>query len=84
MKTNLNSKLASKARVNVAVLGASGYTGLETIRVLLKHPKVKIKALVGEKTKGKTLGEVCSPVSNIELPKIISFQQVDFNRLETS
>ena len=82
MTTNLNSSLASKASVNAAVLGATGYTGLETIRILLKHSKVKIKILIGQKTKGKTLGEVCSPFSNAELPKIVSFQQANFKEID--
>lgn len=34
--------------VNVAVCGATGYTGLELIRILLKHPRVKIKALTAK------------------------------------
>jgi N-acetyl-gamma-glutamyl-phosphate reductase len=82
MKTNLNYNPAFKAGVNIAVLGASGYTGLETIRILLKHPKVKIKVLIGEKTKGKTLGEICSPFSDIELPKIVSLQEASFKGID--
>ena len=37
-------------KVNVAVMGASGYTGSEVLRILLKHPLVKIKALIGKST----------------------------------
>ena len=82
MKTNINSKPASKAGVNIAILGASGYTGLETIRILLKHPKVKIKVLIGEKTKGKKLGEICSSFSYVELPKIVSLQEAVFKGID--
>jgi len=31
--------------INAAVCGITGYTGLELIRILLRHPKVSIKAL---------------------------------------
>ena len=82
MKPNLNYKFASKAGVKVAILGASGYTGLETVRILLKHPKVKIKVLIGEKSKGKTLGEICSPFLNSELPKIVSLQEASFKGID--
>ncbi len=33
----------------VAILGASGYTGLELIRILLRHPQAKITALVSRR-----------------------------------
>lgn len=82
MKTAINSKLASKAGVNIAIIGASGYTGLETIRVLLKHPKVRIKILIGEKTKGKKLGEICSSFSSLELPKIVSLEEANFKGID--
>ncbi len=32
--------------INVAVLGASGYTALEVIKILLKHPQAKIAACI--------------------------------------
>ncbi len=36
-------------KVNVAVIGASGYTGLELVRILRAHPHIKITALTSEK-----------------------------------
>ena len=82
MKPNKNYKPASKAGVSVAILGASGYTGLETIRILLKHPKVKIKVLTGEKTRGKKIGEISSSFSYVELPKIVSLQEASFKGID--
>ncbi len=37
----------------VAVLGASGYTGAEVVRLSALHPYLKIAALTGEKQAGK-------------------------------
>lgn len=34
--------------INIAVCGATGYTGCEIIRILLRHPKVNIKALTAK------------------------------------
>lgn len=34
--------------INVAICGATGYTGCEIIRVLLKHPKAHIRALTAK------------------------------------
>ena len=30
-------------KINIAVIGATGYTGLDLINLLSKHPKVNIK-----------------------------------------
>ncbi len=37
----------------IAVLGASGYTGAEVVRLSALHPGIKITALTGEKQAGK-------------------------------
>ena len=36
--------------INVAVVGATGYIGLELIKLLIKHPKVKIKNICAQST----------------------------------
>jgi N-acetyl-gamma-glutamyl-phosphate reductase len=43
--------------IKVGILGASGYTGLELIRILLKHPKIKISAITSEKYSGINAGD---------------------------
>ena len=43
--------------VKVAIAGASGYTGLELIRLLIKHPEVKITAVTSEKHQGQMLAD---------------------------
>lgn len=42
--------------VRVAVLGASGYTGEEVVRLLSLHPTFTITALTGESQAGKVCG----------------------------
>ena len=44
--------------IRVSIVGASGYTGRELIKILLKHPKVKIAHLTSERYKGKRISEV--------------------------
>lgn len=44
--------------VRVAILGASGYSALELIRILLLHPQVEITALTTRQTDAKPVGEV--------------------------
>ncbi|MEU2653998.1 N-acetyl-gamma-glutamyl-phosphate reductase [Streptomyces sp. NPDC007325] len=45
-------------KVRVAVIGASGYTGGEVIRLLLEHPGVELAFLSAERNAGATLGSV--------------------------
>ncbi|MGI9456137.1 MAG: N-acetyl-gamma-glutamyl-phosphate reductase, partial [Aeoliella sp.] len=45
-------------KVRVAILGASGYTGLELIRLLLLHPQVEITALATRREESPHVAEV--------------------------
>ena len=42
-------------KINIAVIGATGYTGLDLVLMLSKHPKIKIKNLCATKNLGKKL-----------------------------
>jgi N-acetyl-gamma-glutamyl-phosphate reductase len=44
--------------VRIAILGASGYSALELIRILLRHPRAQITALTTRKTEYRHVGEV--------------------------
>lgn len=50
--------------INVAVCGATGYTGLELIRILLKHPKVNIKALTAKIDKPTRISDLFAEFTN--------------------
>ena len=40
-------------KINIAILGATGYVGLDLVYLLSKHPKVEIKYLCAQKSVGK-------------------------------
>ena len=42
-------------KINVAIIGATGFTGLDLILILSKHPKVKIINLCATKNLGKKI-----------------------------
>ncbi|MGB8431396.1 MAG: N-acetyl-gamma-glutamyl-phosphate reductase, partial [Pseudolabrys sp.] len=48
--------MATKAKIGV--LGASGYTGGELVRVLLRHPRAEIVLLTAERSAGKAMRDV--------------------------
>ena len=45
-------------KTKVAIVGASGYTGEELVRLLLAHPQVDLVAATSRQLAGKTLAEV--------------------------
>ena len=53
--------MASKARVGV--LGASGYTGAELLRLLIPHPNVEIVLLTADRRAGQEMRNVFPQVS---------------------
>jgi N-acetyl-gamma-glutamyl-phosphate reductase len=44
--------------MNTAIIGASGYAGEETVRLLSRHPRLKLAAVTSRQYAGKTLGQV--------------------------
>lgn len=43
--------------LKTAIIGATGYTGLELVRLLLKHPEVQLSMLTSERLAGQKFGE---------------------------
>jgi N-acetyl-gamma-glutamyl-phosphate reductase len=44
--------------MRVAILGASGYSGLELLRLVLRHPRLELAVATSEQRAGRALGEV--------------------------
>jgi N-acetyl-gamma-glutamyl-phosphate reductase len=68
--------MASKARVGV--LGASGYTGAELVRLLLRHPRVEIALLTAERSAGKVMRDVFPQFSPFDLPMLLAVDGLDW------
>ena len=43
-------------RVKIAVIGASGYTGLELLRLLLTHPHAELVCVTSRQNAGRSIG----------------------------
>jgi N-acetyl-gamma-glutamyl-phosphate reductase len=68
--------MATKAKIGV--LGASGYTGSELVRMLLRHPRAEITLLTAERSAGKTMREVFPQFSPFDLPALVALDGVDW------
>jgi N-acetyl-gamma-glutamyl-phosphate reductase len=53
------------AKIKTAVLGASGYTGLELMRLLARHPGVELVALTSREYQGRPVSEVFPALARI-------------------
>ena len=68
-------------KINVAVIGATGYTGLDLILMLSKHPKVKIINLCATKNLGKNISFFDKRIKK-KLPKLSSVNKVNWGKLD--
>ena len=69
-------------KLNVAVIGATGFTGLDLVLLLSKHPNVIIKNLCATKNLGKEIGFFDKRIKRKNLPKISSINKVKWNNLD--
>lgn len=69
-------------RAMVGILGASGYTGAELIRLLHRHPRVRIAALAAERQAGRPLGAVFPHLAPAGLPDLRKIDDIDFAALD--
>ncbi|MFO1070490.1 MAG: N-acetyl-gamma-glutamyl-phosphate reductase [Geminicoccaceae bacterium] len=69
-------------RVAVGILGASGYTGAELVRLLARHPGVRVAALTAERQAGKPLGSVFPHLAAAGMPDLVKIDEVDFGKLD--
>ena len=59
-----------KDSLNIAIAGATGYVGLELIKILSKHSKAKILYLCATKSIGKKIYDFDEKIIKKNLPKI--------------
>jgi N-acetyl-gamma-glutamyl-phosphate reductase len=69
--------LAENVKVRVAVLGASGYTGAELVRLLLDHPHVDLTYLSSERHTGRPITSVLAGVRNHPRAAGLRFQPLE-------
>ena len=71
---------ATKSRAWIGVLGASGYTGAELVRLLLRHPGVDIALLTADRRAGQEMRDVFPQFSPYALPKLVSIDGIDWKK----
>ena len=69
-------------KVKVGVLGASGYTGAELVRLLLRHPRVEIAFLTADRKAGQHMRDVFPQFAPYELPQLITIESIDWKTVD--
>ncbi|MFQ6755349.1 N-acetyl-gamma-glutamyl-phosphate reductase [Cereibacter sphaeroides] len=67
---------------NIAILGASGYTGAELVRLIATHPSMRIVALSGDRKAGLAMAEVFPFLRHLDLPRLQKIEEIDFSRVD--
>ncbi|MEI6559971.1 MAG: N-acetyl-gamma-glutamyl-phosphate reductase [Rhodospirillaceae bacterium] len=68
--------------IRIAILGASGYTGTELLRLLLCHPAAEIRALTAERQAGKPMAEIFPQLAPFKLPDTVKIAAVDWSEID--
>ena len=63
----------------VAILGASGYTGAELVRLIATHPTMRITGLSGDRKAGMDYAEVFPHLRHLALPRLQKIEDMDFS-----
>lgn len=75
-------------RIRVAVVGASGYTGAELVRLLVQHPAAEIVAMSADRKAGQDLGAVFPHLALAAqahaLPPLLPLDAIDWQGVDVA
>jgi N-acetyl-gamma-glutamyl-phosphate reductase len=73
---------AQQQNAKIGVLGASGYTGAELVRLLIAHPHVAIALLTADRRAGQAMADVFPQFSPYRLPPLTALDAADWAALK--
>jgi N-acetyl-gamma-glutamyl-phosphate reductase len=70
-------------RLRIAVLGASGYTGVDLVRLALAHPRIEIAALSANAKAGQTMADIWPHLAMYPaLPRLARAEDIDLSGID--
>ncbi len=69
-------------KLKIGILGASGYTGADLIRLLSCHPHADIQLLTANAHAGKPLASVYPHLGGLDLPDLLKAEDADWAELD--
>jgi N-acetyl-gamma-glutamyl-phosphate reductase len=74
--------MAKTETIRAAVLGASGYTGADMIRLAALHPAIKLTALIAKGHAGQSLAQVFPHLAGLDVPKLVTSDEVNWDDVD--
>jgi N-acetyl-gamma-glutamyl-phosphate reductase len=70
-------------RIRIAVLGASGYTGADLVRLAVSHPAIEVVALAANQKAGQTMADIWPHfVPYPGLPRLVRADAIDWSGVD--
>ncbi|XP_022148643.1 probable N-acetyl-gamma-glutamyl-phosphate reductase, chloroplastic [Momordica charantia] len=69
-------------QVRIGVLGASGYTGSEIVRLLANHPHFGITLMTADRKAGQPFSSVFPHLITQDLPDLVAIKDADFSEVD--
>lgn len=67
---------------NIVIIGASGYTGVSLLKILVNHPNINISALVAQNNAGRDISEIYGQFYHFELPKLQTLEEIALPKID--
>ena len=69
-------------QIKIAIIGASGYTGAELVRLLSRHPNADICALTADRNAGKPMSDVFPHLGGLDLPDLTKKEDINWDGID--
>ncbi len=68
--------------LKTAVLGASGYTGAEAVRLIVSHPHLALSVLTANRFAGQDYGQVYPHLAHLGLPTLQGWEEIGWQDID--
>src|SRR5690606_7537503 len=75
-------KAMTQKKIKIGIIGASGYTGVELVRLLLCHPAAEIALLVGNSKAGQRMSELYPHLEGFSLSPMVSSEAAEWDGID--
>jgi len=69
-------------KIRIGILGASGYTGAELVRLLARHPGAEIVLMTADSHAGEPFDQVFPHLGGLDLPGLVKIDEVEWAGIE--
>ena len=69
-------------KLRIGILGASGYTGAELLRLLARHPGVDLRLLTADRQAGRPIAEIFPHLGALHLPVPVKIEAAEWSDVD--